>query len=410
MRRLKTRSEQGRWVLSETANGLLLAGKMTAVVSCCHENMGWGIAGKTIRNGRRKNKAGRSPPLYKGISWRRRGESKGLGLGDVSPCFHVPPFPKHCLSCAVFGMLQSGAEGLIHSVLACSRHASDFSKRRWEKLLGMGDGGRRQDFYHSCSLKLALTAFFNSREIKARHFEASFYLAQFYSNLPWAQKHSFSICQKVVLLTLKCQTAIEGWIQNWLLQRSDNSQFYTDFFLKSFLWTKKKKNKKTTTFEIRASSHEHRAFRDAGSSLGGEMQNNAGHAGPSPKPLGCAGLEWDPGKQHAGLIFSPTQVKTDLGLASFFSWLPVHLDHKLTLCRFAQTHWPFPFEPHRCRGLSCRTQSCSCHHRAALLTVRGETVPSYLHPKFPLPKLFVPVPLEQWEMPIGSVGITVSGY
>lgn len=68
-------------------------------------------------------------------------------------------------------------------------------------------------------------------------FEASFYLARFYSNLPWAQKHSFSICQKVVLLTLKCPTVIGGWIQNWLLQRSDNRQFYSDIFLKSFLWT-----------------------------------------------------------------------------------------------------------------------------------------------------------------------------
>lgn len=70
------------------------------------------------------------------------------------------------------------------------------------------------------------------------------------------------------------------------------------------------------------------------------MQNNAGHAAPSPKPLGCAGWEWDPGNQHAGLVFSPIHVKRDLGLASFFNWLPVRLDHKLTLCRFAQTHWP----------------------------------------------------------------------
>lgn len=89
---------------------------------------------------------------------------------------------------------------------------------------------------------MALATFSNSSEIEVRCFEGSFYLARFYSNLPRAQKHSFSICQKVVLLTLKCQTVTGGWIQNWLLQRSDNSQFYSDFF-KSLSYELKKKKK-----------------------------------------------------------------------------------------------------------------------------------------------------------------------
>lgn len=145
---------------------------------------------KTRRNGRRIKKQRRT---------QLEGEERGWGKavkrgkrqeeGDACPCCQ-------------------------HGVAPVSDgRARDCSKRGGGSTRGEGETakqGKRQGLCHPCSLKTALAAFSNSSEMEVRGFEASFYLARFYSNLPWAQKHSFSICQKVVLLTLKCQTVIGG--------------------------------------------------------------------------------------------------------------------------------------------------------------------------------------------------------
>lgn len=188
------------------------------------------------RNGRRMrkpelNKAGvvgeRRDRGSKGEWRRRRGSRKMLGWGMHS-LLSCPTSPRGQSLLCILGMLWRGAvaEPAWAGSLQCS--AWDCSKRRGGSTRGemeTGKHGKRQGLWHLCSLKTALTAFSNCTEMEVRCFETLFYLAQFYSNLPWGQKHSFSICQKVVLLTLKCQTVIGGWIQNWLLQRSDNSQF-----------------------------------------------------------------------------------------------------------------------------------------------------------------------------------------
>lgn len=51
---------------------LPLAGKKTAVVSCCHESVDWGIAVKTRRNGRKMKKQGEQS--WRG--WREEGGRK----------------------------------------------------------------------------------------------------------------------------------------------------------------------------------------------------------------------------------------------------------------------------------------------------------------------------------------------
>lgn len=122
MRRLKTRSEQRRWILSEAANGLLLAPswEKDAAVSCCHESVDWGMAAKTRRNGRRKKKWRRTKleekEREKGKEMKEEGGGGGeeaakgmLGTGVASPGFHVPPLWEDCPSCALLGMLQKAA-------------------------------------------------------------------------------------------------------------------------------------------------------------------------------------------------------------------------------------------------------------------------------------------------------------
>lgn len=132
---------------------------------------------------------------------------------------------------------------------------------------------------------------------RSEMFEASFYLARFYSNLPWPQKHSFSICQKVVLVTLKCPTVIGGWIQNWLLQRSDNRQFCSDVFLGlsyENLKKEKKAKKKNPTLSLFYPPHSNSQRRRDSSCgrgcraavLGGESPLLLGpNKPPPPKPL-----------------------------------------------------------------------------------------------------------------------------
>lgn len=165
--------------------------------------------------------------------WRRRGGTrKMLGMGDTSPCFHVPPLQEDSPSWAFREALERSCDW---SSLCWVTPAQWWlclgllQKKRRRHMWGNRDREAWKGFWHLCSLKTALTDFSSCSEMEVRCFETSFYLAQFYSNLPWGQKHSFSICQEVVLLTLKCQTVIGGWIQNWLLQRSDNSQFRVTF-------------------------------------------------------------------------------------------------------------------------------------------------------------------------------------
>lgn len=98
------------------------------------------------------------------------------------------PPPRYSFSCALCEMLQRGAKCLTHSELGHASHVWDCSKTRGGNAGERGDGGRKKGFCHPCSLQPALTALFNSREIEARRLKASFYLAQVYSNLPWAQE------------------------------------------------------------------------------------------------------------------------------------------------------------------------------------------------------------------------------
>lgn len=183
-----------------------------------------------------------------GRKWRKMQEeernSKGWGQGCVSLLSCPIPSRGQSLLCFFRDALETSCDwstctGLLQ--FKWQLCLGLLGKKREKHTWGRGD---RQGFCHPWSLKIALAAFSNSSEIEVRCFEASFYLARFYSNLPWAQKHSFSICQKVVLLTLKCQTVIGGWIQNWLLQRSGNSQVYSDFFFFKVFPVNLKKRKK----------------------------------------------------------------------------------------------------------------------------------------------------------------------
>lgn len=120
-------------------SSFLPAREKTAVALCCHESVGWGMAEKTRRNGRRmkkteENEAGvvgeRRGKGSKG-GWRtRRGSRKRLGRGDASLCFHVPLFQSLL---HILGMLWRGAvtdsacAGLLQPRDGC---AWDYSKRR----------------------------------------------------------------------------------------------------------------------------------------------------------------------------------------------------------------------------------------------------------------------------------------
>ena len=119
MRRLKTRSEQGRWILSEAANGLSLAPSWEKDCCCFVLSQERGLRDGSENKKKwqenektEENKAGGVRERRgEGIEGRRmrRGGSKGLGMGDVSPCLHVPPLQEGCPSCAFLGMLRRGA-------------------------------------------------------------------------------------------------------------------------------------------------------------------------------------------------------------------------------------------------------------------------------------------------------------
>lgn len=261
-------------------------------------------------------------------SSRERGGSKRQGMGDVSPC---PTLQGNCFSCLLCEMLQRGAVCLTHSELGHSSHVWDCSKTRGGNAGGKGDGGRNKGFCHPCSLQPALTALFNSREIEVRCLKASFYLAQVYSNLPWAQKHSFSICQKVVLLTLKCQTVTGSWIQNWLLQRSDNTQFYSDFFFKKSFWT-------TTTKKVYTSPKPllwNKSMQPGAQSFLRKGDADQDWCGPWAQHAGRLSAHYQRAHAHRN-----THTHTHLGLVGCFNWIPVHLHHELTPCMLAQPHCP----------------------------------------------------------------------
>lgn len=114
------RSEQGRWILSEAANGLSLAPSWEKDCCCFVLSQERGLRDGSENKKKwqenektEENKAGevgeRRGEGSEGRRRRRRGGSKGLGTGDASPCFHVSPLQEDCPSCAFLGMLWRGA-------------------------------------------------------------------------------------------------------------------------------------------------------------------------------------------------------------------------------------------------------------------------------------------------------------
>lgn len=159
MRRLKPRREQGRWILSEAANGLSLAPSWEK--DCCSV-LQWEHRRRHGSENKEKwqenekpeeNTAGgvgeRKGEGTEGRCRRRRG-SKGLGMSDAFPCFHVPPLQEDCPSQG-----HSGEKlWLIHPVLGCSSpnvgRAWDYTRKKKEKSrAGDREAGKKAWFISS---------------------------------------------------------------------------------------------------------------------------------------------------------------------------------------------------------------------------------------------------------------------
>lgn len=112
---------------------LPLAGKKTAVVSCCHKCMDWGMAVKTRRNGRRMRKQRTELEGEDRGGGMKGREGRGRRRGMCLPVFMSPPSERTVPAEHFWGCFREEL-WLIHAARGCSSRSDgrawDFSKIR----------------------------------------------------------------------------------------------------------------------------------------------------------------------------------------------------------------------------------------------------------------------------------------